>query len=168
LFVNLVVCVVDIFRIGISFFKKGQKSTLRENFCLEGMSLGVSSVAICVLMMVIASTAGCNISQCIDASGGLATTPAMQPYYNCLSNASGTLAFACRCTLRIADCLKRADGGNCTNTSSSWLAFEACGQFLVSQNLGCSNTLCVSSAANTASWVAMVVTLMFSLLTIVM
>lgn len=127
------------------------------------MSVGI----IIVLMMIVRSNAECNISQCIDSSGNLATTPAMQPYYTCIDNASGTLAFQCRCTLRIADCLRRPDGGNCTDMANALLAFDACGQFLVTQNLGCSNTLCDSSSGNTATLVAILLSLACSLLVLV-
>lgn len=84
----------------------------------------------------------------------------MEPYYVCMDNASGTLAFQCRCTLRIRDCLRRPDGGNCSDPASSQLSLETCGRFVVVQSLGCSITLCDSSAGKAAVAVALLVTIM--------
>lgn len=126
-------------------------------------SAGVLALVVLALVIPTASAA-CNVSKCIEGPGTLAprNTSTLEAYYACLDSARGVLAFQCRCSLHIRDCLRSASGGNCTDTR----AYEACGQFLVAQNAGCSLTLCESSAAYVVPVVAILVSSLVSLLVV--
>jgi hypothetical protein len=89
---------------------------------------------------------------------------AMLPYDACVARAKGVTAFICRCTPRLFECLVDGGRGKCEPRHAK----PHCLRYVVDQDLGCSQKLCISAAPAAGSLaitaVATVALLSFALL----